>query len=102
MYLTPENICLPYDINITNTWFKKNGVTLYAQPESGDCTMCIKIVNSSKQKKDATLQIYAELKGGSRSILSEEAISLMPDEEFNNSYQITVQKEEKIGAVLIN
>ncbi|MBR6622990.1 MAG: hypothetical protein IKK91_03705 [Ruminococcus sp.] len=61
--------------------------------------MCIKIVNSSKQKKDATLQIYAELKGGSRSILSEEAISLMPDEEFNNSYQITVQKEEKIGAV---
>ena len=101
VYFNPENNCQLYDINISNIWFKQDGVTLYTQPDRGECDVYVKVVNSSKYEKTAVLRIFAESNVGNVRILSEQQINLSADAEIEKGYQVSFSKGEKINAVIV-
>lgn len=86
-----------YDASILSVSYVQNGVLTYRQPNSGDCTVKVTLVNSAKEKKDLTL-VYSAVNNSSKTeeVLFEKQIEINGETKMTDEYQMFVEESQQI------
>lgn len=85
-----------YNVSVVRVSYTKDGVTLYKQPQEGNYTANITVVNTSPNKKTVGLLIYATDRDGNAREIKADELTLNPDEMLESSYAVNIVSGEKI------
>lgn len=101
VYMQEENYCPLYEVSVAGvTCLATDGKPLYSVPQSGECTVCVRVVNPTSETQNVVLSFYATENGEETEPKAQETMTLEAGESRLLRKKITAKQGQVIDVGL--